>query len=49
MPLKAPKKPNPLKDIAEKINQTTGKPLDLSKTKAPLEGSPRRPKVPPAK
>lgn len=49
MPLKAPKKPNPIRQIADKINQTTGKPLDLSKTKAPFEGSPRRPKTPASK
>jgi hypothetical protein len=49
MPLKAPKKPNPLKDIADKISKTTGKPLDVSKTKQPFEGSPRRPKTPPSK
>jgi hypothetical protein len=48
--MKAPKKPNPIKKVADKINQTTGKPLDLSKTKGgPLEGSPSRPKTPAAK
>jgi hypothetical protein len=49
MPAKFPKAPNPIRKIADQISKTTGKPLDLSKTKVPLEGSPRRPKVPAAK